>query len=180
MANVIEGVYSGALLEMAIEENRIDEINAELKYLSELVHSDPEFFEFLKTPKISGDEKKEVIDQVFKGQLSVEMVNFLKILIDKKRTPWLGAIHKEFGDRLDEHKGVVKAYAETAVPMSAEDLKALGDRLTASTGRNVVLTNRIEADVIGGVRLRIGTQIVDGSIGRRLADLKDSLTQITL
>jgi len=180
MANVVEGVYSGALLEIAIEENRIDEFDAELKLISALVNSDPEFFEFLKTPKISGAEKKEVIDQVFKGRLSVEMVNFLKVLIDKKRTPWLGAIQKEFGHRLDEHRGVLNAYAETAVAMSSAELKVLGEHLTASTGRKVVLNNRIEPDVIGGIRLRIGSQVVDGSISRRLADLKDSLTQITL
>lgn len=178
MAKLAANVYSEALFGLALEEGRIDELQDQLKVLCVLVTDNPEFLEFLVTPKISKEEKRDFVDAVLGDKLSQEIVNLIKVLIDKKRASEILDIVDVFDRSVLKHKGMVSASAYTAVPLNAEELEALKAKLVKLTGKAINLENIIDATVIGGIRLKVGDRVIDGSLKRRLEDLTDNLAQL--
>lgn len=178
MAKLAANVYSEALFSLALEENRVDELEKELKTLCGLVDENPEFMEFLVTPKVSKEEKRSFVDSVLGDKFSQEIVNLTKVLIDKKRGSELWDIAEVFQHTVLTHRGMVAASAYTAVPLSDVELENLRAKLIQLTGKQISLDNIIDASVIGGIRLKVGDRVIDGSLKRRLEDLKDNLAQL--
>lgn len=178
MAKLAANVYSEALFSLALEENRIEELQNELQTLCQIITDNREFYEFLVTPTIGKDEKRTFVDGVLGGKFSQEIVNLTKVLIDKKRANEIFEIASVFDKAVLGHKGLVAAVAYSAVPLSASEMGALKEKLIALTGKEIRLENIIDASVIGGVRLKVGDRVIDGSIKRRFEDLKDNLAQL--
>lgn len=178
MAKLAAHVYSEALFSLALEENRIDELENELKVLCGLATENPEFMELLVTPKVSKEEKRSFVDSVLVGKFSQEIVNLTKVLIDKKRCSELLDIAEVFHNTILTHRDVVAASAYSAVPLSAAELEALKAQLIKLTGKQISLDNIVDSSVIGGIRLKVGDRVIDGSLKRRLEDLKDNLAQL--
>ncbi len=178
MAKLVASVYSDALFEVAVEENKSDLFLEELQFVIDTFNKYPEFYELFKTPKINVEEKKQVVTEVFGEKLSTEMLNFLKIVLDKKRGNAMKQINDEFIDKILHHKGIEKATAESAVPLSDDEMTRLKKELSVLTGNEIILSNVINPDVIGGVLLRIGDKVIDGSLKKRLEDMKETLAQI--
>lgn len=178
MAKLVAKVYSDALFEVAIEENKVDLLFEELTLITDLFKEYPEFFELFKTPKISIEDKKKSIEEAFGGKISTEMLNFLKIILDKRRSSAIHSIKNEFDIRVLAHKGIEKATVESAVALDDTQLKTLESELSEKTGKVIQLKNNINPDIIGGLLLRVGDKVVDGSIRKRLNDMKDDLAQI--
>ena len=178
MAKLAANVYSEALFSLALEENRIDELQSELNVLCGLIAENPEFMEFLVTPKIPKEEKRTLVDSVLGGKFSQEIVNLTKVLIDKKRASEILDIAEVFDHSVLVHKDLVSAVAYSAVPLGTAEMDALKAKLTQLTGKAISLENIIDASVIGGIRLKVGDRIIDGSLKRRLEDLKDNLAQL--
>lgn len=178
MAKLAANVYSEALFNLALEEGRVDELQKELKVLCVLIGENPEFMEFLSTPKIPKEEKRSFTDSVLGGKFSQEIVNLVKVLIDKKRGSEILDIVEVFDKTVLSHKDLISAAAYTAVPLSAKELDALKVKLTKLTGKEISLENILDVSVIGGVRLKVGDRVIDGSLKRRLEDLKGDLAQL--
>jgi len=178
MAKLVAHVYSDALFEAAIEENKVDLLFEELGQITDLFTTHPEFFELFKTPKINIEEKKKSIEEVFSGKISDEMMNFLKVILDKRRSSAIFGIKNEFDKKVYAHKGIEKATVESAVALDEAEMKGLEAKLAEMTGKQIELKNIINTDVIGGLLLRVGDKVVDGSIRRRLNDMRDNLAQI--
>ena len=86
MEKLVAKTYATALFEVAIESNQLDQIGNELEYIDRTFTQYPEFYELYKTPQISSDEKKQIIAKVFQQEISPEVMNFLKIILDKRIT----------------------------------------------------------------------------------------------
>lgn len=178
MAKLAANVYSEALFSLALEENRVAELHEELKVLCGLVSDSPEFHEFLVTPKISKEEKRAFADSVLGGKFSQEIVNLTKVLIDKKRASDLLDIEKEFDRTVLSHRGMIAAVAYSAVPLSQTEMDSLKAKITALTGKEISLENILDPSVIGGIRLKVGDRVIDGSLKRRQEDLQVNLAQL--
>ncbi|SHI60106.1 ATP synthase F1 subcomplex delta subunit [Geosporobacter subterraneus DSM 17957] len=178
MAQLAARTYAQALFEVALEVNRIDDFEKELNFVLQTFEQHPDFYEIFKTPQIGNEEKKSIIENVFKGRLTDEMMNFLKILLDKRRTGVLEYIAKEYHKLANEHNNVVEAVAVTTVPLKSEEQAKLVAKLTVVTGKRVYLKNQIDPAIIGGMLVRIGDQVIDGTIQSRLNKLQEDLAQI--
>lgn len=178
MAKLVSKTYSEALFEVALEENKMDLFLDELSFVLETFEIHGDFYELFKTPLVKVDEKKEVIEKVFGDKLSKEMNNFLKIIIDKRRGHFIEQIKWSYEDMVNKHKGIVKAVAITAVPLKKEDKMILQNKLSSLTGKTVNLSNEIEESVVGGILIKIGDKVIDGTIKSRLEEMKESLSQI--
>jgi len=178
MAKLVSRAYSEALFEVALEENKVDLFLDEISFVTETFKLHPEFFEFFKTPLVRVDEKKKVIEGIFSDKLSKEMNNFLKIVIDKRRGHFIKQIESEYKKIVNEHKGIIDAVAITSIPLSEEDKTVLQNKLSELTGKVVKLSNDIDESVIGGVLVKIGGKVIDGTIKGRLEEMKESLSQI--
>jgi F-type H+-transporting ATPase subunit delta len=180
MAKLVSKTYSSALFEVAQESGMIDQILAEYEFVVNSINENPEFYEILKSPKIILEDKKNIIDQTFADQISAELNNFFKLLIDKKRSNALLDIFEEFNEQVNEHKGYVVAKVESVIPLDAKEIEALQAKLNKVTGKTVTVNNVINPDIMGGLVINVGDKIIDGSVKRKLESMKHDLAQIII
>lgn len=178
MAELVAKTYAGALFEVALEEKSIDKYLEEINFIVDSCKKNPQFYQILNTPEIKNDEKKKVIDKVFGKKINKLIINFIKILIDKRRIKNLYLIAEKFESIVTDYKGIVKVTAVTAMPLDKDDIKKLKKRLALATGKEIKLDNQIDKDLIGGILIKLGDKVIDGTVKGKLEELEKKLTQI--
>ncbi|GHU50636.1 ATP synthase subunit delta [Clostridia bacterium] len=174
-ALMIGTTYGMALYEAARDRDKIDLVAEELLELSKIFVGEPQFFAFMCSPSIGAANKKETVRRVFEGKLSGELLNFLFILVDKRRIGQFAIIAKAYQKLLDEQLGLSKGLAYSAVPLAADKLKRLEEETGKLLKKNVKLDNLVDDQLIGGVKILIEGKMIDASIRRRLDDMRDQL-----
>lgn len=180
MAELVSKTYSEAIFDVAVEEGRLDLVQSEFDFVESILKEYPDFYEILKTPKINIEEKKAVLQDTFGDQVSQTLLNFLKIIMDKKRGSDLLSIKWDFDRRVDEYKGVVKVAVESVVPLSEDQINTLVGNLKKMTGKEIVLTTHINPELLGGMVVRLGDKVIDGSVKFKLEGMLEGLTQIII
>lgn len=180
MAELVAKRYAQALFEVAYEENKHKEIKEELLALVNIFEDNPTFLELIKTPLITVQEKKHVIKEVIGGRVSQEVFNFFNILLDKRREGFIFQITRQFKLMCDKAENITEAVAITAVPMNQDDLNRLEEKLSVVSNMKVKLINEVDTSVIGGILIKIGDKVVDGTIRNRLWDIKQQLTELII
>ncbi|AFS77282.1 F-ATPase, F1 complex, subunit delta AtpH [Gottschalkia acidurici 9a] len=117
---------------------------------------------------------------MFKEKVSGEILNLCYIAIDKRREKYLGIISKEYKELSNKQQGIVEAIATTAITMSEEEIAQLQEKLSKQLNKKVVLTNTIDSSIVGGVLVKVGDKIIDGSIKGKLDDIYRSLNNMKL
>ena len=108
MAKLISGTYGEALFQLAVEENKEDQFLEEVLALQKILAENKEFSDLMNHPKISREEKEEVLKTVFKDRLSDELTGFLLVILQKERYGEIDAILAYFVDKIKEYKGIGK------------------------------------------------------------------------
>ncbi len=178
MAELIAKRYADALFEVSQELNKIEPIQNELQFISSCLNDYPEVDLLLKSPLIQLQEKKDILTQVFNQQISKEVMNFLFVLLDKRRQGYIKAIIEEFKVMANAVRNEVEAVAYTAELMTQTDILQLQTKLSATSGKNIKLTNVVNKDIVGGVLIKLGDKVIDGTVKSRLDQMKNQLTQI--
>ena len=178
MINIIASRYAEALFQVGEESNSTTKLYEELNAVLDILKSDKNFYNVLKSPLISKGEKKEIIESVFNNRIQNDLKNFFKILIDKERISYLELIQKSFKDLLNENNNIVEGKAITAIPMSKEEIKKLEENLSSKYNANIILENIVDETILGGVLVRLGNKEIDGTIKTRLENLKQELSQV--
>lgn len=178
MEKLVSKVYAQALFDVAIESDKLDKFEEELQYINGIFQQHPELNKLYKTPRIDSQDKKEIIAQVFKDGISQEVMNFLKILLDKGRASNFEDIVKDYRRLANAHNNILEAVAITAIPMPDVEKLALENKLSNLTGKVVKLENKIDNSILGGILVRIGDKVIDGTIQSRLDELQENLTKI--
>ena len=171
----VDKTYAKGLFLAAQEESKTNEIMQEAKELAALFDKEKQFFEFIRSPIVSGNEKKKVVRNVFEGQMSQEMINFLLVLIDKGRVGHLRRIVREYELLLHESLGFSKGVIYSVVPLSEAQLASFEEKTGNLIGKKVKLDNRIDQNLIGGVRIFVEGRLIDASVKKRLSDLKETM-----
>jgi F-type H+-transporting ATPase subunit delta len=167
--------YAEALLDLAIADGDPD-LYAELfRQFVGLLETERDFRSFLETPRVEPDEKKRVIRKVFAGKIPDRLLRFLLVVIDKRRQRLLPSIAAEYSDLADEHSGRVRVEITTAAEPDEALQAELMQRLGQVLDREVLPRYRVNPRIIGGVIVRVGDRILDGSIRHRLQMLRRSL-----
>ena len=178
MAKLVAKTYSQALFEFALEADKIDVIEQEFAFIVESFTTYKEFFELFKTPKMSVGERKDIINQIFSDKISKEMMNFMMIILDKRRAGEILAIQREFEVKVDEYHGIVPAYVKSATELDEAEKSAIVEKLKKLTGKEIRLKTAVDPDVIGGRFVKVGDKVIDGSVRKKLDAMKEELRQI--
>lgn len=178
MAKLISKTYATAIFEAAVEENILESVKEELNAVSEIFETNPDFFEFYNTPKITISERKQIIENIFVGKVSDYVLNFLKILLDKRRTFHIKDIVADFNQIYDDHSGIVEAIVKSARELSDSEKETLRGKLEEISGKKVKLRNVIDTELIGGLYVSMGNQVIDGSIRKKLDEMKSNILEI--
>lgn len=167
--------YADALFSIAKEQDNVDGIEADLALILAALQEHPQLKRILQHPAISSDVKKKQVAELFGKALSDTTMNALRLLLDRRRENQLEGIYEEYKRLAYEHRGQLKAHVETAVPMSENDLKDLGEKLGAACGKKLDITASVNPDLIAGVRLKVGDRVIDASVKGQLALFKQNL-----
>jgi len=169
--------YAAAFFSLALEKGLVDSLERELAEVVKTVDENPDLQRFLDNPMVVVAEKKKVVDEVFGGRLSNLTLDFLKVVLDKRREAYLKDIYNEFVKRANEARNLVDVEVTSAKELSQADLTALEARLVKMTGKQVRLTTKVDPALIGGLVVRIGDRVIDGSVTKRLELLREALLQ---
>ncbi|MDR5659714.1 F0F1 ATP synthase subunit delta [Serpentinicella sp. ANB-PHB4] len=180
MAELVANRYARALFDVAYESNKHKEVQGELESIVNILKAHPEFDELLKTPLVTSEEKKQVLSKVLEGKVSQEVQNFLSILLDKTRYSYIKDISKKFKTMCDAVENREEAVAITAIPMSEADISVLEQKLSSVTKKTVSLKNEVDTTVLGGVLIKMGDKVIDGTLKRRLGHVKQQLAEIII
>ncbi len=178
MAELVSKVYAEALFEVALEGDKLDSIYEEVQSVCQLFVQNPDFLELYRAPNISLDERKTIMDQAFLGKIDTELMNFLKLLLDKNRGFYILQIGDEFERLVEAHKGIIKGVVHVTFSLSDDQLKKLEDKLSASTGKSIMLTQKIDPTILGGLVVHLGDKVIDSSFRKKLDDMKEDLFQL--
>jgi ATP synthase F1 delta subunit len=171
----VDVVYGASLFDVSQEMNKTVEMAKDFNFFIKSIDANPMFQEFLCTPTIPKDEKKEVVKNCFDGLICQELMNFIYILIDKKRCRNIKMIYNYFNKLIDKSQnvshGVVFSYQE----LSAEEISGIEVETGRLLKKHINLKNEIDKTIIGGFKILIEGKVIDATVKKRLMDLKDSL-----
>ena len=181
MAKLISKTYGEALFELALEKNELDTIAEQVALLSEAFAENPELTKLLSHPKISKEEKISVVENVFKGRMSDDIVGFLVIIVEKDRGSEMESILELFQAKVREYKKIGVALVTSAVELSEAQKAKVEHKLLEQTAyEQFEITYVVDASLIGGMIIRIGDRVVDSSIRSKLDLMTRNLRKISL
>jgi F-type H+-transporting ATPase subunit delta len=165
--------YADAVFEIAQGEGRLAEWEQELELLA-AAFSGPNVVTWLSNPSVPEDEKAALIDTAL-ASASPEVRNLAHLLVARGRADLAPAILDVYRRRADAVQGIAHATVTTAIPLSDADLRAVADWLAARTHQQVKIETEVDPSIIGGIVVRMGDKLIDGSARSRLIALKRQL-----
>lgn len=167
--------YAQAVFEMADEQGTLDQWERDLSLLADAL-SDPAIETFFENPQIPAGQKRATVQRILGDEGQQLTVNLAGLLIDRRRFRSLPKLYGHFHDLLLARRGIAVADVTTAVPLTADELSSVRAHLrTITGGQDVELRAAVDPDIIGGIVVRIGDQLLDGSVTSRLRRLRDQL-----
>ena len=176
----VGNVYGEALYDLARSENLDSQILAEITALKEGFSQEPDFLRLMAAPNVPKEERCQILDSSFRGQVHPYLLNFLKILTEKNYIRYFSDCCDAFAQRYRQDNGIVRVTAVTAVELSAEQTQKLTEKLSRITGKKIELCNRIDPTCLGGVRLDYDGQRLDDTVSHRLDAIRDLLKNTVL
>lgn len=156
--------YGTALFELAVENNQVDEMLNEVMHLKDIISEETDFLELISNPKISMDDRKQVIENIFEGRISDYIIGLIDLVIKKNRQSLLLQIFEDFITKINEHKGVVIATVTVCEPLTQVQEEALTKRLETLTKKTISLQQEFDKSLVGGIVIRIGDRIMNYSV----------------
>lgn len=170
--------YARALVE-AVLEQKLDSglARQQLNSIAEAVRESGDLRRVWESPAISAEQKRKVLDAIA-GQMGAFQAvrNFIAVIIDHRRIPMLDAIVRQFGVELDAQLGFVEAQVSSARELSAEEKRELESQVERMTAKKVRARYSSDPRLLGGVMVRVGSTIYDGSIRGQLEKMKEQLS----
>jgi F-type H+-transporting ATPase subunit delta len=182
MAATVSGAmlepYVEALLSLAKAHNLTEEFGTQTKAILDALAGSPDLVEFLNSPVVKAADKKAVLQKVVGDSLHPFMLNFLMLLVDRNRMFCLAGICEQYQAALRKLKGIVLAEVTSAVALSDEQTATVRDKVKAMTGANdVELATTIDPSILGGVIIKVGSQLLDSSLRSQLRRIGMSISK---
>ena len=166
--------YARALFMISEEEHCSDKMRADIEIVRDSFLKNPDYSRLIDTPALPKDERLRLIDEAF-SSLNPSLVNLIKILSEMRLSYIFPKLAEEYFALYDESRGILRAEAVTATALTDSEKNALTRKLSAMTGKTVVLSNTVDSSILGGVKLRYGGIQFDGSVKQRLDKFESAL-----
>lgn len=170
--------YVKSLLSLAVEQQALDAVHNDMQLFSRVCEENRAFTLMLRNPVIKHDQKREVLERLFKGKVHALTLAIFDIITRKNREPLLPAIAREFHAAYNTYKGIEHATVTTAVKLDARLRGELEQIVkTISSKKEVELVEKVDPEMIGGFVLNVGDRQIDASIKNKLKALKVTFSQ---
>jgi F-type H+-transporting ATPase subunit delta len=176
----VEHVWAESLFELAVEANSLDEMNTQFRDVTDILEKSPEYCELLSSPTLSKDEKTAAVKKVWGGRVLPTLENFLCLLAIKGRIRYLDKIADEWKIRYLRAKGIAEAEVISAVALTEAQKTALTEKLSKKYGKKIILKETVNPAVIGGISVRVGDELTDGTIKTKFENLQNQIKAATV
>jgi F-type H+-transporting ATPase subunit delta len=167
--------YAETLLEVAEKHEGVEAFGDGIETVARLIDESADFRTFLETPRIGAQEKKDVIRNVFGGVLPSALITFLLVTLDRRRQRLLRDISEEYQALLDASLNRERVEVTVARPLDEATTNRLQERLSGLLGKRAIPQIRVKPSILGGVVVRAGNTVYDGSLRRRLNGMRRAL-----
>jgi len=168
--------YAKALLELAIENNKVDAILGDMNYLLSANAETKDFQQLLKSPIIKADKKIAIFAVIF-DQFEAVTKSFIELITNNGREAMLTDIAESFNTQVKQYKGIVPVTIVSATPLTAETKKMILAKVQANVQGTLEVTESIDASLIGGFVVKMEDKRIDASVASQLNNLKQRLTR---
>lgn len=179
MAKLVSKTYGDALFETAVEQHRVDDFFEETDEMLRVLEENDELSRLMSHPQVVKEEKIQLIENIFKGKVSDEIVGLLELLVEKNHFGQAKDVFTYFRDEVKEYKNIGTVYVTSAVELSLEQKEQVEKKLLETTKYvSFEMHYEVDAALIGGMVIRIGDRVVDSSIRTKLYKLSKELYHI--
>lgn len=167
--------YAQALFELARESGAVEGWDEQLATLA-VAAATPEFVSLMEAPEITNDERTRALGHVL-PDLSDGARNLLDLLARARAVQVLPQVHERYRELVDASQGVVRVEVTSAVELTEDDAKRVAGQLSAALGGDVRVTATVDSELLGGLVIRVGDRVIDGSARQRLNSLRGALAR---
>jgi F-type H+-transporting ATPase subunit delta len=172
----IAAVYARSLFEAAEDQDKLDEIREQLGQFADALEEDRRLQVFFFSPYFSTQEKVDGLRRTVDGADPI-FLNFLELLLENHRMPALFRIRRGYDRLWEERNRLLPVQVTSAVQLDEQTVRNIGDRISEQTGQKVELSSSVEPDILGGIVVRVGNQVLDASIRNRLETLRKQVAR---
>jgi F-type H+-transporting ATPase subunit delta len=169
--------YARALFELARAEDAVERVEEDLRRLKEVLETHPELLGFLKEGRIQHEGKRRAIGELFEDRVHPVVVDTLITISNQDRNRRLPAIIEAFEAITTAERKRITGEVVTAIPLGEETVRRMAKELERRTGKNVQLYQRVDPAILGGAIIKVGGQIIDGSLRRKLSEIREQMTR---
>ncbi len=169
--------YAKSLIDLAQEQNALEPIKNDIELFIATCRANPTLQAVLKNPIIGPEKKTHILTELFANRLHPVIIEFFRIVVRKGRSEILYGTAKEFINEYNLRKNIIKATVTSASPLSEDSRKQIEEVVKQATNGEVVLTAKIDPNLIGGFILNVGDRQFDASISSKLNKLKKEFSQ---
>jgi F-type H+-transporting ATPase subunit delta len=172
----IATVYARSLFQAADDQGKLDEVREQLGEFADALDGERRLQVFFFSPYFSTQEKVEGLRRTVSGAEPI-FLNFLELLLENHRMPALFRIRREYDRLWKERNKLLPVQVTSAVELDEQTVRNIGDRIAEQTGRRVELSSSVEPDILGGIVVQVGNQVLDASIRNRLETLRKQVAR---
>lgn len=167
--------YASALFDLAQEKGVLDQVLGELELVARMIEGDRYLYAVMQDVLISPSHKHNLVERLFGGKVSPLVLNFLFVVVRKRREGHILEIFRVFQDLANEARGVVEVEIRSAIDLPEATVRNLEEKLVGRLGKRVKFKTQVAPELIGGLVVRVGDTLMDGSIRSRLRRMRDRL-----
>jgi len=169
--------YAKALFQVVHEQGTVEETRAQLEAVSDAFTRDPQIRAFFEHPNIETDTKIGLLKQAVDNKLSNYVLRTLQLLLERGRVSAIVAVHAAFVQISDEVLGRAHALVTSAFVLTDAQQQEIAKRFGDLTGKQMTVDTTVDPSLLGGIRIRIGDTLYDGSLATKLAELESTLNK---
>ena len=174
------GRYATALFELALESKAVEQVQADLKAFDALVAQSPDLTRLVRSPVFSAEEQGKALAAVLdKAGITGVAANFLKVVAANRRLFAVRDMIRGFNALVAKHRGEVTAYVTVADALSDARMGEIRDTLKTVTGKDVQIDVTVDPSIIGGLKVKVGSRMVDASLRTKLNSIKHAMKEVS-
>ncbi len=174
---VLPTKYANALFLVAKELARVKQVSQDIEMIIKILKKNSDFEKVINHPGINKENKKQIIREIFTNKISDISLNFLFLLIDKKRENLLSKIYDIFTERVYEHEGIKKLTVETAIPLSLKEKQYFAKEMEEVFKKKINIDTKVDRGILGGIIIRDKMTMIDASLKQFLNSLKNQIKE---
>ena len=174
------GRYATALFELALESKAVDQVQSDLKAFDALVASSPDLTRLVRSPVFSADEQAKALAALLdKAGIKGIAANFLRVVAGNRRLFAAREMIRGFNAMVARHKGAVTAQVTVAEQLSDARMGEIRDALRQVTGKDVQVDVDVDPSIIGGLKVKLGSRMIDASLRTKLNSIKIAMKEVS-